>query len=78
MLVSVLKITKEGEYMEEKSTVMSEKQKLFIKRERVRRALIKTRPGETICLQFEEVALLLKWIKELEEGTVEKNGFKKH
>ena len=43
------------------------KQILFIKRERVRRNLIRTKPGETICLQFEEVDLLLKWIKELEE-----------
>ena len=43
------------------------KQKLFIKRERVRRNLIRTRPGETICLQFEDVELLLKWIKELEK-----------
>ena len=42
------------------------KQKLFIKRERVRRNLIRTRPGETICLQYEDVELLLKWIKELE------------
>lgn len=43
------------------------KQKLFIKRERVRRNLIRTRPGETICLQYEDVELLLKWIKELEK-----------
>lgn len=43
------------------------RQILFIKRERVRRNLIRTKPGETICLQFEEVTLLLKWIKELEE-----------
>ena len=52
--------------MEEKSRVIGEKQKLFIKRERVRRNLIRTRPGETICLQFEEVALLLKWLKDQE------------
>lgn len=52
--------------MEEKTRVMNEKQKLFIKRERVRRNLIRTRPGETICLQHEETALLLKWIKDLE------------
>jgi hypothetical protein len=43
------------------------KQKLFIKRERVRRNLIRTRPGETICLQYEDIELLLKWIKELEK-----------
>ena len=42
------------------------RQVLFIKRERVRRNMIRTKPGETICLQFEEVDLLLKWIKELE------------
>lgn len=53
--------------MEEKTRVIGEKQKLFIKRERVRRNLIRTRPGETICLQFEEVDLLLKWIKDLEK-----------
>ena len=50
-----------------------EKQKLFIKRERVRRELIKTKPGETICLQYEQVELLLKWIKELEETVNEKD-----
>lgn len=43
------------------------RQVLFIKRERVRRNLIRTKPGETICLQYEEIALLLAWIKELEE-----------
>ena len=45
----------------------SYKQKIFIKRERIRRALIKTKPGETICLNYEQVDLLLKWMKELEE-----------
>ena len=44
-------------------------QKLFIKRERVRRELIHTRPGETICLNHEQTDLLLKWIKELETGS---------
>jgi hypothetical protein len=59
------------------------RQVLFIKRERVRRNLIRTKPGETICLQFEEVELLLKWIKELEEQAKiqderrSKYGFKK-
>lgn len=59
------------------------RQVLFIKRERVRRNLIRTKPGETICLQFEEVDLLLKWIKELEEKSKlqderrSKYGFKK-
>lgn len=51
---------------EEKSEVVSEKQKLFIRRERIRRELIKTRPRETICLDFEQVDTLLKWMKELE------------
>ena len=46
----------------------SAKQKLFIKRERVRRALIKTKPGETICLNFEQVDILLTWMKELEKA----------
>ena len=36
--------------------------------------MIKTRPGETICLQYEEVALLLKWIKELEESVKTQEG----
>lgn len=58
-------------------------QKLFIKRERIRRELIHTRVGETICLNHEQTDLLLKWIKELEtkvkelEGS-EKHGFEKH
>ena len=50
----------------EKSEVLNEKQRLFIRRERVRRELLKTEPGETICLNFEQVALLTRWIKELE------------
>ena len=52
------------------------RQILVIKRERVRRNLIRTKPGETICLQYEDVSLLLKWIKELEERTCD-NGIKK-
>lgn len=47
--------------------IVNERTRIFIKRERVRRALIKTKPGETICLQYEDVAMLLKWLKELEE-----------
>ena len=39
----------------------------FIKRERLRRALIKTKPGETICLNYEQVQIILTWIKGLEE-----------
>ena len=41
-------------------------QKLFIKRERIRRELIHTRPGETICLNSEETETLVLWIKGLE------------
>ena len=62
--------------MEEKAKVLGEKQKLFIQRERVRRNLIHTKPGETICLGWYEIETLLKWIKELEERTGE-NGIKK-
>ena len=65
-------ITKRGEVMDESRV----KQKLFILRERVRRNLIRTRPGETICLQYEEVSLLLKWIKELERKV--EDGNQKH
>lgn len=49
-----------------KSEVINERQRLFIRRERVRRELLKLNPGETICLNFEQVALLTRWIKELE------------
>ena len=58
-------------------TDCNEKTKLFIRRERIRRELIKTKPGETICLQFEQVEMLLKWMKELEERAGV-NGNKKH
>ena len=51
---------------EEKSQIINERQRLFIRRERVRRELLKLNPGETICLNFEQVALLTRWIKELE------------
>lgn len=54
----------------------SQKQRLFIKRERIRRALIATKPGESICLQGWEVEVLLKWLKELEKGSAE-DGNKK-
>ena len=76
-------IRKVGETMfDEKSEVVSEKQKLFIRRERIRRELIKTRKGETICLTFEQVDTLLKWMKELEnkikelEERIKKYGIK--
>lgn len=61
----------------EKSIIVREWQKIFIQRERVRRELIHTKPGETICLTYEKVALLLKWIKELEtkaKRIEERNG----
>ena len=47
--------------------IINEKTRLFIKRERLRKELFRTRNGETICLNYEQVELLLKWIKELEE-----------
>ena len=40
--------------------------KLFIKRERIRRNLMNTRPGETICLNSEETETLAFWIAGLE------------
>ena len=46
---------------------VSERTKQFIKRERIRRELLRIKPHETICLQGETVDILLKWIKELEE-----------
>ena len=49
-------------------------QATFIKRERLRRALIKTKPGETIGLHSEEVEMLLKWIKELERACKDGNA----
>ena len=53
--------------------MIEEKTRLFIKRERIRRNLINTRTGETICLHDWEVQLLLAWIKEL-ESEVNKNA----
>ena len=52
---------------EEKKRVIRESQKRFILRERLRRELLKTKPGETICLTYEKTQMLTKWIKELEE-----------
>ena len=46
---------------------VSERTKKFIKRERVRRELLKIKPHETICLQGDTVEIILTWIKELEE-----------
>ena len=53
--------------MDAKQTVISERTKLFIKRERIRRELLRIKPHETICLQGETVEIILVWIKELEE-----------
>ena len=49
---------------EMKTEVISERKKTEIKRERIRRALMHTKPGETICLQYEEAQLILDWLKE--------------
>ena len=46
---------------------VSERTKQFIKRERIRRELLRIKPHETICLQGETVEIILTWIKELEE-----------
>lgn len=58
--------------METKHEVVSNKTKLFIKRERIRRELIHTKEGETICLNHEQVEILLTWMKELEESAKER------
>ena len=52
--------------MEEKTKAASDRVKLFIKRERIRRDFLQTKPGETICLNSEKVDILLAWIRELE------------
>ena len=53
--------------MEPSVEVVSKARRLFVKRERIRRALMRTKPGETICLQSEDAEILLAWLKELEE-----------
>ena len=68
--------------MDAKAEIVSERTKLFIRRERMRRELIRTKPGETICLQYAQVEMLLKWMKELElrikglEERIKKYGIK--
>lgn len=52
--------------MEPKVEIVGKERRLFIKRERIRRALQHTKPGETICLQSEDVETLLDWLKSLE------------
>ena len=54
-----------------------EKRRLLIKRERIRRELMKTKDGETICLQDWQIDILLEWIKELEERVRVGHGFTK-
>lgn len=53
--------------MEPINSTVKERTKTFIKRERVRRELLKIKPQETICLQGDTVEIILTWIKELEE-----------
>lgn len=40
--------------------------KLLIKRERIRRNLMNTKAGETICLNSDETQMLVFWIAALE------------
>jgi SOS response regulatory protein OraA/RecX len=54
-----------------------EKRRRFVKRERIRRRLMKTGVDETICLQDWECEILLDWIKELEERVGASNGLAK-
>ena len=56
---------------------LREERRLPIKRERIRRELMKTKPHETICLDGEKVGILLEWIKELEERVRVGHGFTK-
>lgn len=53
--------------MEAKVEIVSKARRAFIRRERIRRQLMKIKPGETICLQSDEVVTLLEWLKELEK-----------
>lgn len=43
-----------------------ERKKVFINRERLRRRLMNTKAGETICLNSDETQMLVSWIKSLE------------
>ena len=63
---------------EEKMEVISNKKRLFIKRERVRRALMHVKPDTVYCVDQEDAELILAWIKELEERVKElEKGAKK-
>lgn len=63
---TILRTLRKGDSMEEKKTILTNRKKLEIRRERIRRALMNTKPGETICLQDWEIEMVLVWIKELE------------
>lgn len=52
---------------DEKSEVVSNKQRLFIKRERVRRNLMHVKPDLVYVLEQEDAQLILDWIKDLEK-----------
>lgn len=56
--------------MESKAEIVSKARRLFIKRERIRRALQRVQPGEKIMLEAEDVDILLTWLKELEKRGV--------
>lgn len=43
-----------------------ERKKMFINRERLRRRLMNTKDGETICLNSDETQMIVSWIKSLE------------
>lgn len=43
-----------------------ERKKVFINRERLRRRLMNTKAGETICLNSDETQMLVVWIASLE------------
>ena len=51
---------------EEKMEVVSNKKRLFIKRERIRRALMHVKPDVVFCVEKEDAELIMAWIKELE------------
>ena len=53
---------------DEKMEVISNKKRLFIKRERIRRALMHVKPDVVYCIEQEDAQLLLDWLKELEKG----------
>jgi hypothetical protein len=46
-----------------------ERKKMFINRERLRRRLMNTKAGETICLNSDETQMLVFWIAGLENKT---------